>query len=57
MFDKIRYLIKLENNISDAYSNEHTKIKINSDDDLPLKKKKNMQNLIIYIRVHRKIIP
>ena len=40
MFDKIRYLIKLENNISDAYSNEHTKIKINSDDDLPFKKKK-----------------
>ena len=40
MFDKIRYLIKLKNNISDAYSNEHTKIKINSDDDLPLKKKK-----------------
>ena len=48
MFDKIRYLIKLKNNISDAYSNEHTKIKINSDDDLPLKKKKNAKFNNIY---------
>ena len=57
MFDKIRYLVKLKSNISDAYSNKYTKIKINSDHDLPLKKKLNMQNLIIYIRVHRRIIP
>ena len=57
MFDKIRYLVKLKSNISDAYSNKYTKIKIDSDHDLPLKKKLNIQNLIIYIRVHGRIIP
>ena len=38
IFDGIRYLITLKSNISDIYSDEYTKIKINSDNDLPFKK-------------------
>ena len=38
IFDRIRYLITEKSNLSDAYSHEYTKIKINSDDDLPLEK-------------------
>ena len=37
-FDRIRYLIMLKGNISDLYSHRHTKIIINSGDDLLLEK-------------------
>ena len=37
----------LKSNISDVYSNKYMKIKINSDDDLPLEKTLNAIILII----------
>ena len=46
MFDRTKYLIMLKSNISDVYSHIYTKIKINSDDDLPLE---NMQNVELFI--------
>ena len=44
------YLIMLKSNISDVYSHKYTKIKINSDNDLPLEKTINMQNVAIVIK-------
>ena len=38
IFDRVSYLIRLKSNISGVYS-RNTKIKIDSDDDLPLEKK------------------
>ena len=37
-------------NILDVYSHKYAKIKINSDDDLPLEKTINMQNIVILIK-------
>ena len=37
-------------NILDVYSHKYTKIKINSDDDLPLEKTINMQNIVILFK-------
>ena len=39
VFDRIRFLIGLKSGITYVDSHNHTEIKINSDDDLPLKKK------------------
>ena len=50
VFDRIRYLIMLKRNISDVYSHKYTKIKMNSDDDLPLEKPLNMHNVVILIK-------
>lgn len=50
MFDRITYLIMLKSNISDVFSNKYKKIKINSDDDLPLEKALNMYNIVIFIK-------
>ena len=36
IFDTIRYLNMLKSNISDACSHKFKKIKINSDDDVPI---------------------
>ena len=33
IFDRIKYLIMLKNNISGVYSHKYTKIKINADED------------------------
>ena len=37
-FDRIKYLIMLKINIPYVYFHKYAKIKVNSDDDLPLKK-------------------
>ena len=41
IFITVRYFIMLNSNISDAYSHKRSKIKINSDDDLPLQRTLN----------------
>ena len=48
MFDRIKYFM-LKSNISYVYSHKYMKIKIDSGDDLPLKKTLNMDNLIKYL--------
>ena len=48
-FNRIRYLITLKSNISSICSHNR-KIKIDSDDDLSLEKKLNMQNVVILIK-------
>lgn len=45
-FERIKYLIIEESNISDAYYHNYVKIKINSSDDLPLEKTLNMNNAV-----------
>ena len=40
----------LKSNMSDVYSHKYMEIKINSDDDLPLEKSLNMENVVIFIR-------
>ena len=40
----------LKSNISDVYSHKYTKIKLNSDDDLPFEKGLNMHNAEILIK-------
>ena len=45
MFDRKKYLI-LKRNISDVYFLKYTKIKINSDVDLPLERNLNMPNIV-----------
>ena len=42
IFDRIKYTIMLKSNISDVRSQRYTKIKINSDDDLPLENYMNL---------------
>ena len=37
-FDRIKYLIMLKINIPYVYFHKYAKFKVNSDDDLPLKK-------------------
>ena len=49
MFARLRYLIMLKSNISYVYSNNYMKIKINSDEDLPLEKSFNMRNLVMLL--------
>ena len=47
MFDRIRYVITLQRNISDVSSHKYIKATINSYDDLHLEK---MHNVIILIK-------
>ena len=47
VFNRIRYLIMLKSNISDNYSHKYSKIKIDSDDDLPLEK---ALNVVMFIK-------
>ena len=49
IFDRIRCLIRLKTNISSIYSHK-IRIKIDSDDDLPLEKTINMHNALIIFR-------
>ena len=42
--------ITLKSNISDVYSHKRTKIKTNSDDELPPPKIWNMHNVVIVIK-------
>ena len=48
--DRIRYIIMLKSNISDVYSDICAKIKINLDDDLPLKRTISMDHVVILIK-------
>ena len=49
IFDRIRYLIRLKHNISSIYSHK-IRIKIDSDDDLPLEKTISMHYALILFR-------
>ena len=56
MFDRKKYLL-LKRNISDVYFLKYTKIKINSDVELPLERNLNMPNVVILIKsVLKKIV-
>ena len=46
----IRYPIGLKSGITYVDSHDYTKIKIDSDDDLPLKEIVNFHNVVIFIR-------
>lgn len=50
MFEKIKYLISWKSNISAVYYHKYMKIKINSNDDLPLGKTLTMHNIVICIK-------
>ena len=50
LWNKIRYLIKSITINSDNYDKKYMKIKFNSDDDLPLKKMVELQNMVIVVR-------
>ena len=54
VFDRIRYLDMLKSNISDAYSQKFPKIKINSDDDVPIQS--SLLSLLLLSNVFRKCI-
>ena len=49
IFSRVRYTISLKSNISTIYS-RNTKIKINSDEDLPTEKTITTLNVIILIK-------
>ena len=51
IFYRIRYFIALVSNVSDVYSHKYTKIKVNSDNGLPLDKILNMKNMVIPIKL------
>ena len=51
IFYRIRYFIALVSNVSDVYSHKYTKIKVNSDNGLPLEKILNMKNMVIPIKL------
>ena len=48
--DRIRHLITLKSNISNVCSHKYTKTKIHSDNDLPLEKALNTENVVIFIK-------
>ena len=50
IFYRIRYIIMLKINISDAFSHQYMEIKTNSDDDLTLGKTLNVQNRVILFK-------
>ena len=50
LWTKIRDLIRLKTDNSDNYDEKYMKIKLNSDDDLPLKKTLELHNIIIVFR-------
>ena len=47
IYDKIRYLAELKIGIAYVFSYNYAKVKINSDDDLPLEETLNLHNAII----------
>ena len=47
IYDRIRYIIELKSGIIYAVSPNYEKIKIDSDDDLPLQETLNLHNVII----------
>ena len=49
IYDKTKYLAKLENNNIDDYDKKHLKIRIISDDALPLEKSLAVFNVAIII--------
>ena len=50
VWTKIRDLIRSKTNSSGNYDEKYMKIKLNSDDDLPLKKTLELHNMIIVVR-------
>ena len=50
LWNKIRALIRSANNNSGDYDKKHMKIKLNFDDDLPLKEILELYNIILVIR-------
>ena len=44
-------LVMAKSNVAKVYSAKYTKNKMNSDDDLPLEKTLNMQNVVILIKL------
>ena len=50
IFNRIRYLITLKSHISYAFTHHCGKIKINSDDDLPIEKTLTLHNVFIFIK-------
>ena len=58
--NKIRYIIRSKTNNSDNYDKNYIKIKLNSDDALPLKKTLELYNMINYRSafqiLHRQIL-
>ena len=50
IFDRIRLLIRFKSSIKYVDSHNYAKIKIDSDDDLPLKKTLTMHNVVILIK-------
>ena len=50
IYDKIRYLIGLKISITYVFYHNYAKIKIDSDDDLPLEKTLNLRDVIILIK-------
>ena len=50
LWDKIKNLIKKINNKSSEYGKDFSKIKLNSDDNLPLNKILKIHNMAIFIR-------
>ena len=50
ILSRIKYLIRLKRDISCVVSYNYAKIKIDSDDNLPLEKTLNMYNILILIK-------
>ena len=50
IWNKIKYLIDLENNGSGKYDNKHMKIKFNLHNSLSLKQKLEMHNVVVINR-------
>ena len=50
LWTKIRNLINSKTNNSDDYHNKYMKIKLNLDDDLPLKESLELRTMIIVVR-------
>ena len=50
MLHKIRYLIRVRNNISDNYGNKYLKARVNSDNNLPLEKALAIYIFVILVR-------
>ena len=50
LLSEIRYLVRSITNISDNYDEKYMKIKLNSDDDLALKKRLKLCNMITVVR-------
>ena len=50
LWTKIRNIINSKTNNSDDYHNKYMKIKLNLDDDLPLKESLELRTMIIVVR-------